>query len=152
MLSIQSEIEEKIKRWIAAEKWSYEIVNDPSFHFLCSISDGQNDIVFVGIEKTVDRVTIHYTAEMTAEDHQSYKLSREKYNFWFDLKISLMNMEIAAKAIPNIEELRTIDLFSMIYFDAFSQDRFIHSIIKIFDAMGLCQLMWKEFSDSQWDS
>jgi hypothetical protein len=48
--SIQFELEEKIKRWIAAEKWSYEIVTDPNPHFLCSISDGQN-VVFVGVEK-----------------------------------------------------------------------------------------------------
>ena len=148
-MSIQFEIEDKIKRWIVAERWSYEIVNDPNFHFLCSISDGQN-IVFVGIEKKIDRITIHYTADMTPEDQQSYKLSREKYDFWFELKISLMHMEIAVKAIPSIEELKTIDLFSMIYFDAFSQDKLIHSIMKIIDAMGLCQFLWKEFGNSQW--
>ncbi len=101
-MSIQSEIEDKIKRWIVAEQWSYEIVKDPNFHFLCSISDGQN-IVFVGIEKRIDSITIHYTADMTPEDQQSYKLSREKYDFWFDSRLVLCIWKLLQKQFPALK-------------------------------------------------
>jgi hypothetical protein len=40
---------------------------------------------------------------MTPEAHQSYKLSREKYDFWFELKTSIMQTEIASKAILRVE-------------------------------------------------
>ncbi|MBA3750784.1 MAG: DUF2299 family protein [Nitrosopumilus sp.] len=142
------EIKEKITKWIVDENWSYNIIDDPNFYFLCNIVDDQN-IVYVGIEKRIDRITIHYPVTLTQNLHNSYKLAIDKEDFWFDLKVELMLMDVNANAIPNFEELQTIDVFIMIYFDAFLQDKFIHSVIKIIDAMGLCLYMWKKFVESQ---
>ena len=30
-------------------------------------------------------------------------------------------------------------------------DRFVHSVIRLIDGMGLCRYMWKQFGDYQWD-
>ncbi len=142
------EIKEKVIKWITDENWSYNIVNDPNFYFLCKVSSDQN-IVHIGIEKRIDRITIHYTVTLTQNLHNSYKLAIDKEDFWFDLKVELILLGVNANAIPNFNELQTIDVFTMIYFDAFSQDRFINSIIKIIDAMELCLFMWKKFVESQ---
>lgn len=144
----RSEIEEKIPKWITDENWSYDMIEDPKHHFLCNVSDGQNT-VSVGIEKRIERVVIHNTSYMNSEAQNSYKLSPNKLDFWFDLKVNLMFLGIIPMPIPNTEVLQFIDLSSMIYFDAFSRDKFIHSIIKIIEANGLCHYMWELFVDSQ---
>ena len=55
-----SGIQEKIIRWASDEKWSYGTIDDSKFHLLFKVViDGPN-AVFVGVEKGIDRITIHY--------------------------------------------------------------------------------------------
>ena len=129
------------------ENWICNESTAPNYEILYTVSDGQ-DIIFVGIEKGKERISIHFKADMTKDEQNSYMLSPDKYDFWYPLKVNLMLMGINTLAIPNEKKPQIIDLFIWIYFDGFTRDRFINSIIKIIDGMGLCRLMWKNFGKS----
>jgi hypothetical protein len=145
-----SEIQEKITQWVSDEKWSHDTVDDPKFHFLYKVViDGQN-AVFVGMEKGIDRITIHYLSTMHPDLQNSYKLSpkEHKHDFWYDLKVKLLVLDVGIMAIPNVDELHKIDILHMIYLDAFSRDRFIRSTIRVIDAAAIFHYMWKNFVES----
>lgn len=132
------------------EKWKIEDIKDPNYQILYRVTNGPN-IIFIGIENDIERVSLHCSANMTTDAQGSYKLTFNKYDFWYGLKINLMLMGINTIALPNIEKPQIIDLFKWIYFDGFTRDNFINSIIKVIDGMGLCRYMWEQFANSQWN-
>jgi hypothetical protein len=113
------------------------------------VIDGQN-AVFVGAEKGIDRITIHYLSTMHPELQNSYKLSpkEHKHEFWYDLKVKLLLLDVGIMAIPNVDELHKVDILHMIYFDAFSRDRFIRSAIRVIDAAAIFHYVWKIFVEN----
>ncbi len=62
-----------------------------------------------------------------------------------------MLISVIADFAPSFDELSKIDVSTAIYFDGFSRDKFINSILKIADAIDLCIIMWKEFTESSQD-
>ena len=58
-----------------------------------------------------------------------------------------MFLEIVVEIFPTFEKTETIELANVIYFDAFTRDKFIHSILKISDTK-ICAIMWEFFKAS----
>jgi hypothetical protein len=143
-MSNKSDIVKNILQWMKAENWTCEEVKAPNYEILYSVTYADSTVL-VGIEKSVERISIHFKADMNDDEKISYMLAPDSYDFWYPLKVNLMLMGINTLALPNHEKPQLIDLFIWIYFDGFTRDRFINSVIRIIDGMGLCKLMWKNF-------
>ena len=90
-------------------------------------------------------VTIQKTFSLPSEIRTSYGLSPHKRDFVSELKIYLMLIDVFLELTPSIDKLENIDVFTVIYFDGLFRDRFIHSILKIADAIEMCIILWKKF-------
>jgi hypothetical protein len=144
----REQIEFNILKWFDEENWSYTIFENPAVYFQCILNRKDHSYNIV-IEKDKDRIDLIKDIELPLEFQKSYKLSKDKYKFWTDLKVNLMQMEIGTNVSPSLEELETLRLSIVIYFDAFTQDKFMGAAVKFDDAIGLCDIMWKKFVDSQ---
>ena len=57
-----------------------------------------------------------------------------------------MSLGVNTIAIPDIQSPRIIDLFEYIYFDAFTRNKLIHSIMNIINGNGYCNYLWEQFA------
>jgi hypothetical protein len=147
-MQTKTEIANKMIEWMKAEGWNCKEVEDPQYQILYTVSDGQTTIS-VGIENKIERVNIYCRINLLSDAQNSYKLSPNKQIFWFELKVRLMLLGVHLTALPNFQTPQFFNLFEAIYFDAFTRDKLIHSIINIIDGAGLCNLMWQQFVMSQ---
>ncbi len=145
----REEIKQKIVTWINENNWSHTEFSTPTVYFHCIINLKDGRKYNIVIEKIIDRIDFISTIDVPEDYQSSYKLSKDKYKFWTDLKVNLMLMDISTMVYPNLEELKTLEISAVLYFDAFSQDRFMQLTNKFADAIGLCNIMWKKFIDSQ---
>jgi hypothetical protein len=149
-LSERLDIAKRLIEWIGEEgnlKFNETEDSNSNYQVLYEVSDGQT-MIFVGIEKKVKRVSIHKRIDLSLDVQNSYKLSPNKEGFWYDLKVRLVFLGVNIIALPNHLTPKIIDLFEYIYFDAFTQDRWIHSIMNIINGYGLCSYMWEQFAIS----
>ncbi|HXS59683.1 MAG TPA: DUF2299 family protein [Verrucomicrobiae bacterium] len=142
-----SAIEKDIIQWMTHEQWSFDKIDDPNFYFVYTVTIKNDKKILIGIEKTVDRLTIQNSLLIPENLRQSYRLSTKKYDFFYELKVHLMIMEIYLDISPNIEEIKEIHIAKFVYMDEFSRNKFIHSIMKLADATDLCIIMWKRFTN-----
>lgn len=69
-------------------------------------------------------------------DSIKYKLApkNKKDDFWIDLKMKLVLVGVNVNPMPNIENLQSIQIAKLIYFDRWSQDRLINTMLKVAEA------------------
>jgi hypothetical protein len=79
-------------------------------------------------------------------DGINYKLTSEKGRYRIDLKINLMQLGVDIQAIPSVEDLDSIQVRKLIYFDGWSRDNFTNSLFAIFDASEMADLLFKKFT------
>lgn len=149
-LSTFQEIDSHIQRWMSEERWIFSKIDNHTYRKGYAVSLKDKKEIGVIIEK-IDCINIQKIFLISSDAQTSYKLSPTKYEFLYDLKIHLMLMGVIAEFLPSYEKLEAIDIYEKIYFDGFSRDRFIHSVLKIADAMELCAILWKEFTESSQD-
>jgi len=99
--------------------------------------------IYLGLEKSVDRITIQNTLPLPPDIKIIYELSPNKSKFLNELKVHLMQMEVSTEIYPSFEKLESINLANFIYFDGFSRNKLIHEIHKLADATDLVFIMWK---------
>lgn len=144
-MSTFEEIDTNIQRWMSEESgWKFFKVADSNYRGGYSLTIKNNNQIGVIIEK-IDRITIQKTFSLPSDIKTSYSLSPHKYNFVQELKVYLMLLDVVLELTPSIEKLEKIDVAIVIYFDGFSRDKFIHSILKIADAIEMCIILWKKF-------
>ena len=146
-MSTFEEIDTNIQKWMSEEQdWTYQIENGIGFRkgYVVTLKNCKRIGIIID---NIDRITIQTKDKIPDDYLNSYKLSPNKYDFIYDLKIYLMGMDVALELIPDIEKLESTNIFTLIYFDGFSRDKFINSILKIADAKDLINIMWKRFTD-----
>ncbi len=87
----------------------------------------------VGVEKDVDRVNIMVNPVIAEDDASSYKLTPKsnKYMFWTRVRIGLAQMGVNVAPIPNVDDLESLQVNKPIYFDGWSQDKFVETMLKV---------------------
>jgi len=139
----------KIQDWLRPEGWVVEIINQPNYEFAIQVKQNVNSGFFVLVQKYVDRVIILTRIGFSIEDRNSYKLSKNKKQFWLNLKTNLILLGVMTKITPDLDNLETIELNRVIYFDGMdSKDKFFENITKVTDALALCNLAFEQFKSS----
>ena len=138
----------KIRDWLEAEKWKLSEFRDANFQLAFKIVLSSGREIYLGLEKSVERLTIQNTLLIPPDVKNIYRLSPNKYKFLNELKVHLMQMEVSTEIYPSFEKLESINLANFIYFDGFSRNKLIHEIHKLADATDLVFIMWKKFTES----
>jgi hypothetical protein len=144
----RDQVADKIREWLKAEKWKLSEFRDANFQLAFKIIISSGREIYVGLEKSVERVTIQNTLLTPPDVKKIYRLSPNKYNFLNELKVHLMQMGVSTEIYPSFEELESINIANFIYFDGFSRNKLIHEIYKLADATDLVIIMWKKFTES----
>ena len=145
---IREEVVSKIHEWLKAENWKLSEFRDANFQLAYKIVLSNGREIYLGLEKSVDRLTIQNTLLIPPDVKNIYRLSPNKYKFLNELKVLLMQMEVSTEIYPSFEELESINISNFIYFDGFSRNNLIHEIYKLADATDLVFIMWKKFTES----
>jgi hypothetical protein len=141
-----------IPKWLEEEKWELAKIDNTNFQLCYKVTLSSRREIYLGVEESIDRISIQNTLTIPPEVKASYKLSPNKYKFLYDLKVYLMLMEISTEITPSFEELESIHIANFIYFDEFLRNKFIHEIYKLADATDLIIIMWKRFTESHFPS
>ena len=144
----REEVVSKIREWLIAEKWKLSEFSDANFQLAYKIILSSGKEIYLGLEKSVDRITIQNTLPLPPDIKIIYELSPNKSKFLNELKVHLMQMEVSTEIYPSFEKLEAINLANFIYFDGFSRNKLIHEIHKLVDAIDLVVIMWKKFTES----
>jgi hypothetical protein len=144
-LFTREEVISKIHQWLKAEKWKLSEFSDANFQLAYKIVHSSGREIYVGLEKSVDRITIQNTLLIPPDIKIIYESSPNKYKFLNELKVHLMQMEVSTEIYPSFEKLESINIANFIYFDGFSRNKLIHEIYKLADATDLVFIMWKKF-------
>ena len=144
----RDQVATKIREWLEAEKWKLSEFRDANFQLAFKIVLSSGREIYLGLEKSVERLTIQNTLLIPPDVKNIYKLSPNRYKFLNELKVHLMQMEVSTEIYPSFEELESINIANFIYFDGFSRNKLIHEIYKLGDATDLIFIMWKKFTES----
>jgi hypothetical protein len=153
--SKREEIKQQILQWLSQEKqWQVVVSKEEDrkisdyYYFFCKVILSGDMNCDVGIEKDVDRVNIMVNPVIAQPDASSYKLSPkpDKYMFWIQVRISLAQMGVNVVAIPNVDDLASLQVNKPIYFDGWSQDKFVEAMLKVTDAVEVAELYFKTFA------
>lgn len=144
----REEVISNIREWLKAEKWKLSEFSDTNFQLAYKIVLSSGKEIYLGLEKSVDRLTIQNTLLIPPDVKNIYRLSTNKYKFLNELKVHLMQMEVSTEIYPSFEKLESINFTNFIYFDGFSRNKLIHEIYKLADATDLVFIMWKKFTES----
>ena len=144
----RDQVSDKIREWLKAEKWKLSEFRDANFQLAFKIIISSGREIYVGLEKSVERVTIQNTLLTPPDVKKIYRLSPNKYNFLNELKVYLIQMGVSTEMYPSFEELESINIANFIYFDGFSRNNLIHEIYKLADATDIVMIMWKKFTES----
>jgi hypothetical protein len=145
----KDEIKQQILQWIAQEQdWKIEVSNDHYYYFACLIRLGHDMSCNVCIEQHIERVNIIANAKLSERDRLNYKLTPGREKFWIDLKMNLIHVGVNVTAFPEVENLESVQLAKTIYFDGWTQDKFIDTILKVTDALEMTELIFRNFSDT----
>jgi hypothetical protein len=147
-LFTRDEVISKIREWLKAENWKLSEFSDANFQLAYKIVLSSGKEIYLGLEKSVERLTIQNTLLIPPDVKNIYRLSPNKYKFLNELKVHLMQMEVSTEIYPSFEELESINIANFIYFDGFSRNKLIHEIYKLADATDLVFIMWKKFTES----
>jgi hypothetical protein len=147
-LFTRDQVATKIREWLEAEKWKLSEFRDANFQLAFKIVLSSGREIYLGLEKSVERLTIQNTLLIPPDVKNIYKLSPNRYKFLNELKVHLMQMEVSTEIYPSFEELESINIANFIYFDGFSRNKLIHEIYKLSDATDLIFIMWKKFTES----
>jgi len=142
------EIDENICNWGKEEGWTLSKVENPDYRSVYTVRLTNNNIVVVAIDR-IDRIIIQKNVSLLPDAQSSYQLAPNRNNFLYDLKTSLMLLNITVELYPNLEKLNAINMGIFIYFDGFSRNNLINSILKIADGNDLISIMWKKLAESQ---
>ena len=145
----REEVVSKIREWLKAEKWKLSEFSDANFQLAYKIVLSSRRKIYLGLEKSVDRLTIQNTLIIPPDVKNIYRLSPNKYRFLNELKVHLMQMEVSTEIYPSFENLESINIANFIYFDGFSRNKLIHEIHKLADVTDLVFIMWKNFTESR---
>ena len=87
--------------------------------------------------------------KFSESDAIRYKLApkNKKDDFWVDLKMNLVNVGVNVDPKPDIENLQSIQIAKLIYFDRWSQDRLINTMLRVTEALELTELIFRNFSE-----
>jgi hypothetical protein len=147
-LFTRDEVISKIREWLKAENWKLSEFSDANFQLAYKIVLSSGKEIYLGLEKSVDRLTIQNTLLIPPDVKNIYRLSPNKYKFLNELKIHLMQMEVSTEIYPSFENLESINIANFIYFDGFSRNKLIHEIYKLAGATDLVFIMWKKFTEN----
>jgi hypothetical protein len=147
-LFTRDEVISKIREWLKAENWKLSEFSDANFQLAYKIVLSSGKEIYLGLEKSVERLTIQNTLLIPPDVKNIYRLSPNKYKFLNELKVHLMQMEVSTEIYPSFENLESINIANFIYFDGFSRNKLIHEIYKLADATDLVFIMWKKFTES----
>jgi hypothetical protein len=147
-LFTRDQVATKIREWLEAERWKLSEFRDTNFQLAYKIVLSNGREIYLGLEKSVERLTIQNTLLIPPDVKNIYRSSPNKYKFLNELKVHLMQMEVSTEIYPSFEELESINIANFIYFDGFSRNKLIHEIYKLADATDLVMIMWKKFTES----
>jgi hypothetical protein len=142
-----SEIENNIVKWIKDEQWYYrkndekDDIGVSNFHFVYNVTLKNGINVTIGIEKSIDRLNIQHKLDIADTLQKISNLSAKKYDFFYDLQLKIMLMDIHMAIDPSIEAIQSIYMAQFIYLDEFSRNKFINSIVKLGNAVFVCIMM-----------
>jgi hypothetical protein len=150
--SKREEIKNQILDWLSQEK-DWQVVaskeeEEHYYYFSCRVELTKDMSCNVAIEKDVERVNIIANGKFSENDVTSHKLSPSRKNFWIDLKVNLIHMGVNVAVNPNVEQLDSIQLGKPIYFDGWSHDKFIETILKVTDALELVEFTFHLFAEA----
>lgn len=148
----REEVVRKIHEWLRAEKWKLSEFSDANFQLAYKIVLSSGKEIYLGLEKSIDRITIQNTLPLPPDIKIIYELSPNKSKFLNELKVHLMQMEVSTEIYPSFEKLESINLANFIYFDGFSRNKLIHEIHKLADATDLVFILWKKFTENHLSS
>jgi hypothetical protein len=144
----REKIREDILDWLKPEGWNIKILNQPNTYFTCFVSQSKDSGFFVIIENVINRVDIMTKIRFSEEDREWYRLNEDKHKFWLELKPNLMHMGIMTLVTPDLDNLESVELSKTVYFDGLTQNEFFDAIFAVTDALALCNLIWRKFTDS----
>ncbi len=146
----REEIKNDILNWLSKETaWNIQISIDTLYYFVCIVKMSERMGCNICIEKNIDRVDVIANGKFSKEDNTNYKLSpkHEKERFWTTLKLSIIPLNVNIEPIPDIENLETIQIAKLIYFDGWSQNRLINTMLKVTNALESAELIYRNFSE-----
>ncbi len=154
--SKREEIKQQILRWLSHEKigkWQLvgrmrkSVAIITFYARLIFLKDMNCD---VAIEKDVYCVNVMVNPVIAKDDESIYKLSPkpDKYNFWIQVRVNLALMGVNINPISNVDDLTGLQENKPIYFDGWSHDKFIETMLKVTDAVEVAELYFEIFAQS----
>lgn len=146
----KAEVKDQIIKWLSKEKnWSFQEHPDLNYYFTCKVKMSERMGCNVCIENDIERVDVIANGKFSESDAIRYKLApkNKKDDFWVDLKMNLVNVGVNVDPKPDIENLQSIQIAKLIYFDRWSQDRLINTMLRVTEALELTELIFRNFSE-----
>lgn len=163
----RQEIKEQIDTWLREENkekdWEIKQEKMNEYYYSCTLTKIIDQIIEGEIQKTeaglcticidkdIERVILFTIIKFSKSDSTNYKLSLEKTEFWFDLRLQLIPLGVGINPIPDIDNIEKIQLTKIIYFDGWSRDRFMNDILIMMDATEIVEILFKKFSNYMHD-
>ena len=141
----KKEVIEKIRKWLDEESIEFTPVDYPFAEFNV---DTRNPNQTIRIPKNKpDSIEFLTIANLSNEDQKAYvalKNKEEKLRTLFDLQRSLLELNVGYKIEKDLENLESIIITKIIYFDGLSKDRFMDSRFALLRGFSLVQLMLQQ--------
>ncbi len=106
----RDEVISKIREWLKAENWKLSEFSDANFQLAYKIVLSSGKEIYLGLEKSIDRLTIQNTLLIPPDVKNIYRLSPNKHKFFNELKVHLMQMEVSTEIYPSFEKLESINI------------------------------------------
>ena len=146
----REQVKQQILDWLSQEQrqqdWEVDVSDrDRHYYFSCLVRLSEKIGCNVCIDKDIERVIVITNATLPTNDIMRYKQSPDKLRLWTDLKMNLVLIGVNIVANPDVENLDSIQLIKTIYFDGWSRDRFMDTILKVTDGLELSELIFANF-------
>ena len=148
----KEQVRDQVLKWLSEvsieQEWTIRSNDeDPYYYFVVGVIDKNRIIRFkVCIERIIERIIIMNNVEFAKPNGIDYRLTPEKGRYWIDLRIHSMQLGIDVQAIPDVENMKGIQVRKMIYFDGLSQDKFMDGLLTILNSSDLADILFKRFS------
>ena len=141
----KKEVIEKIRKWLDEESIEFTPIYYPFAEFNV---DTKNPNQTISIPKNKpDSIEFLTIANLSNEDQKAYvalKNKEEKIRILFDLQRSLLELNVGYNIEKDLENLESIIITKIIYFDGLSKDRFMDSRFALLRGFSLVQLMLQQ--------
>lgn len=150
----KKEVIDKIRRWISEEGLNSASIDNAYADFHVDIGINSFKVNVIINKNKIDSLIIYTKSDFSTLDQKAYSgLSKDdKRSFTLDLKFSLSQLNIAYAIQPDENNIKSIYMQKVIYFDGLTKDKFFDTIFYIVSGINVVSLTYEEHLHSKSDS